>query len=145
MGPRDDHRRAGTAPSGLPQTWGQGRIANELRLKLGVRVSPRTVRKYIPKPLGRGRHDRPSFQHRQIFVRNHGQVIIVCDVCVVVTATFRLLYVVVLMEHATRRILHINVTEPPTAHWTLNDACMKIRGRTLAVPWGHEFQLHLQH
>jgi hypothetical protein len=29
-------------------TWGQERIANELLLKLGLRVSPRTVRKYMP-------------------------------------------------------------------------------------------------
>jgi len=29
--------------------WGEERIANELLLKLGVRVSPRTVRKYLPK------------------------------------------------------------------------------------------------
>lgn len=29
-------------------TWGQRRIANELRLKLGLRVSPRTIRKYMP-------------------------------------------------------------------------------------------------
>src|SRR5262245_50519439 len=35
-------------------TWGQERIANELLLKLGLRVSPRTVRKYLPKPRGRG-------------------------------------------------------------------------------------------
>src|SRR5713101_6219269 len=35
-------------------TWGQERIANELLLKLGLRVSPRTVRKYIPKRLDRG-------------------------------------------------------------------------------------------
>ena len=32
-------------------TWGQERIANELLLKLGLRVSPRTVRKYMPKHL----------------------------------------------------------------------------------------------
>jgi len=30
-------------------TWGQERIANELLLKLGIRISPRTVRKYMPK------------------------------------------------------------------------------------------------
>jgi putative transposase len=37
----------------------------------------------------------------------------------VVAATFRLLYIFVLMEHATRRILHVNVTAHPTAPWTL--------------------------
>jgi putative transposase len=35
-------------------TWGQERIANELLLKLGLRVSPRTVRTYMPKRLDRG-------------------------------------------------------------------------------------------
>ena len=29
-------------------TWGEERIAHELLVKLGIRVSPRTVRKYIP-------------------------------------------------------------------------------------------------
>ena len=53
------------------------------------------------------------------FVRNHAQAIVACDFCVVVTATFRLLYVFVVMEHATRRILHTNVTAHPTASWTL--------------------------
>ncbi len=52
-------------------------------------------------------------------MRNHAQAIVACDFCVVVTATFRLLYVFVLMEHATRRILHVNVTAHPTAAWTL--------------------------
>jgi hypothetical protein len=34
--------------------WGEERIANELLVKLGVRLSPRTVRKYMPKqPSGR--------------------------------------------------------------------------------------------
>ena len=53
------------------------------------------------------------------FVRNHAQAIVACDFCVVVTATLRLLYIFVVMEHATRRILHINVTAHPTASWTL--------------------------
>jgi hypothetical protein len=30
-------------------TWGEERIANELLLKLGIQVSPRTVRKYLPR------------------------------------------------------------------------------------------------
>ncbi len=29
-------------------SWGQRRFANELWLKLGLKVSPRTVRKYLP-------------------------------------------------------------------------------------------------
>jgi putative transposase len=66
---------------------------------------------------GRGR--RVMSQHWWTFVRNHAQAIIACDFCVVVTATFRFLYIFVLMEHATRRILHCNVTTHPTAQWTL--------------------------
>ena len=100
-------------------TWGQERIANELRLKLGLRVSPRTVRKYLPKRLNRGPGTRVPSQRWRTFVRNHAQAIVACDFRVVVTATFRLLYVLVVMEHATRRILHTNVTVHPTAPWTL--------------------------
>ena len=37
----------------------------------------------------------------------------------VVTATFRLVYVFVIMEVGTRRILQFNVTHHPTADWTL--------------------------
>ena len=100
-------------------SWGEEHIANELLLKLGLRVSPRTIRKYLPKRLNPGRGKRVTTQRWQTFVRNHAQTIVACDFCVVVTGTFRLLYVFVLMEHATRRILQINVTAHPTASWTL--------------------------
>jgi transposase InsO family protein len=53
------------------------------------------------------------------FVHNHANVIVACDFFVVVTATFRTLYVFVIMELGTRRILHHNVTAHPTAEWTL--------------------------
>jgi transposase InsO family protein len=36
-----------------------------------------------------------------------------------VTATFRILYVFVVIEHVSRRLLHVNVTAHPTAEWTL--------------------------
>jgi putative transposase len=100
-------------------SWGEERIANELLVKLGLRVSPRTVRKYLPTQLDRGGHRRIPSQCWRTFVRNHAQAIIACDFCVVVTVTFRFLYVFVMMEHATRRILHANVTAHPTAAWAL--------------------------
>jgi len=100
-------------------TWGEERIANELLLKLGLRVAPRTVRKYMPKRFDRGRNNGISSQRWRTFVRNHAQAIVACDFCMVVTTTFRLFYVFVLMEHATRRILHVNVTAHPTALWTM--------------------------
>ena len=56
--------------------WGEERIANELRLKLGLRVSPRTVRKYMPKrPPGWTRGD----QRWSTFLRNHAKALIACD------------------------------------------------------------------
>jgi putative transposase len=100
-------------------SWGEERMANELLLKLGLRVSPWTVRKYLPKRLDRGRGGHVPSQRWRTFVRNHAQAIVACDFCVVVTATFRLLYVFVAMEHLTRRILHVKVTAHPTAAWTL--------------------------
>jgi transposase InsO family protein len=118
-------------------TWGQERIANELLLKLGLRVSPRTVRKYMPPHVERGPGKRVQAQRWRTFVRNHAQAIVACDFCVVVTATFRLLYVFVLMEHATRRILHVNVTAHPTASWTLQ----QLR-EALPADHGYRFLLH---
>jgi putative transposase len=100
-------------------TCGEERIANELLLKMGLRVSPRTVRKYLPHSHACRPTPGVSSQRWRTFVRNHAQAIIACDFCVAVTATYRLLYVFVIMEHATRKILHANVTGQPTAAWTL--------------------------
>jgi len=100
-------------------TWGQERIANELLLKLGLRVSPRTVQKYILKRLNRGPGRGATAQRWRTFVNNHAQAIIACDFCVAVTATFRLFYVFVVIEHVSRRLLHVNVSAHPSADWTL--------------------------
>ena len=97
-------------------TWGEERIAAELLLKLGIRISPRTVRRYIPD---RGPGKGISSQHWMTFVRNHAQAIVACDFFVSVTAAFRILYVFVVLEVGTRRIVHLNVTAHPTAAWTL--------------------------
>lgn len=58
-------------------TWGQRRIANELRLKLGLRVSPRTVRKYMPTHLDRAPGQHVPAQRWRTFVRNHAWDLIV--------------------------------------------------------------------
>ena len=112
-------------------TWGEERIANELKLKLGIRVSPRTVGKYLRRG-GPVRTPDPK-QRWLTFVRNHAQAIVACDFFVVVTATFRTLYVMVIMELGTRRVLHHNVTAHPTAEW----AVQQFRE---ALPGGHSYR-----
>jgi putative transposase len=101
-------------------TWGEERVADELSLRLGIFVSPRTVRKYWPKQpvLETGRR-RTSSQHWTTFVRNHAKGIVACDFLMAVTARFQVLLVFVVMEVGSRRILHCNVTAHPTAEWTL--------------------------
>ena len=95
---------------------GEERIASELLVKLGIQVSPRTVRKYMPKrPPGTPRGD----QRWSTFLKNHAKAIVACDFFVAVTATFRMLYVFVIIEHGTRRLRHVNVTAHPSAEWTL--------------------------
>lgn len=95
-------------------TWGEERIANELQVKLGIRVSPRTIRKYLSRTRPGGSSD----QRWATFIRNHAGAIVACDFFVSVTATFKVLYAFVTMEIGSRRILHCNVTEHPTAEWT---------------------------
>ena len=58
-------------------TWGQRRIANELRLRLGLRVSPRTVRTYLPTGLIPGPSRGTTFQRWRTFLRNHAWDLIV--------------------------------------------------------------------
>ena len=112
--------------------WGEARIADELRLKLGIGVAPRTVGKYLSD--GRGPRRTPDPKQRwTTFVRNHAKGIVACDFFVVVTATFRVLYVFVVMEIGTRRIVHQNVTAHPTADWTLQQF-------REALPGDHAYQ-----
>ena len=91
--------------------WGAPRIHGEL-LKLGIDVSQTTVAKYM------GRRRPPPSQTWRTFVRNHIGQVVAADFFVVPTATYRLLFVLVLLAHDRRRIRHIPVTAHPTAAWT---------------------------
>src|SRR5215471_7096444 len=97
-------------------TWGEERIANELKLKLTIQVSPRTVGKYLHRD-GPVRTPDPK-QRWLTFVRNHAKVMVACDFFVVIIVAFRTLYVFVVIEIGSRKILHHNVTAHPTAEWT---------------------------
>jgi transposase InsO family protein len=91
--------------------WGAPRIHGEL-LKLGIDVSQSTVAKYIP------RHRRPPSQTWRTFLTNHVGQITADDFFVVPTATCRLLFVLVILAHQRRRVVHVAVTGHPTAAWT---------------------------
>jgi putative transposase len=83
--------------------WGAPRIHGEM-LKLGIEVSQATVGRHMVR-----RHGPPSPTWRN-FLRNQVDGIAAIDMFVVVTAAFRLLYVSVILSHARRKILHLNVT-----------------------------------
>ncbi len=95
-------------------TWGAPRIHGEL-LKLGFRISQRTVSRYLP----RDRPERGAGGAWVTFLRNHREVLTAMDFFTVPTATFRILYVWFVIHHDRRRILHLNVTEQPTAAWVI--------------------------
>ncbi len=96
--------------------WGEERIASELLVKLGIRISPRTVRNYMPKRSA----GQPSGDRRwAAFLMNHAGEILACDFFIAVTATFRMLYVFVVIEHGSRRLKRVAVTAHPSADWTL--------------------------
>jgi len=61
-------------------------------------------------------------------VRNHARAVLACDFFVTVTATFGMLYIFVVLEVGTRRILHWNVTDHPTAAWTAQQFRMIVSG-----------------
>ncbi len=79
-------------------------------------------------PQGTGTGDRPCSERWMIFFKNHAKAILASDFFVAVTANFRMLYVLVIMEIGTRRIIHFNVTDHPTSEWTLQQFREAIRG-----------------
>ena len=77
---------------------------------------------------GPGTRDRPSSERWMTFVKNHAKAILASDFVVVVTANLRMLYVLVITEIGTRRIIHFNVTDHPTSEWTLQQFREAIQG-----------------
>jgi putative transposase len=92
-------------------TWGRRRIQAELAL-LGYEVAQPTVAKYMHRT-----SPRPSPTWR-MFLTAHARDIVAVDFFLVPTLTFRLLFVFVVLRHERRELLHINVTDHPTAVWT---------------------------
>jgi len=101
--------------------WGAPRIHGEL-LKLGFEVAQSTVARYMVKRRG------PPSQTWRTFLRNHAPDIAAIDLFVVPTISFGLLYGLVIVGLARRRLVWVNVTANPTAEWVA-------RQLTEAFPW----------
>ncbi len=94
--------------------WGAPRIHGEL-LKLGFDVSEITVSRYMPRrPV-----DPDKVKRWMAFLRNHKDAIAAMDFFTVPTASLRMLYVLFVIEHGRRRIVHFNVTPNPTSAWVI--------------------------
>jgi len=92
--------------------WGAPRIHGEL-LRLGFEISERTVSRLLPN---RPPSERLS-QSSRTFLNNHNNKCSI-DFFVVPTVSFKILFVLIILRHSNREIVHFNVTENPTAQWT---------------------------
>jgi putative transposase len=92
-------------------TWGSPRIVGELR-KLGIDIAKSTVETYRVRPR------KPSSPTWKAFLKNHVKDLVALDFFVVPTITYKVLFVLVILAHERRRIVHVNVTQHPTAEWT---------------------------
>jgi putative transposase len=101
------------------QLWGAPRIHGALQT-LGISVSQSTVAKYMR------RHPPPPSQTWRTFLTNHASQIMAADLFVVPTITFRLRFVLVILGHDRRRIVHVAITEHPTAAWTAQQLSERI-------------------
>jgi hypothetical protein len=91
-------------------------------LKLGIKISQATVGRWMP-----WRPKAPSPTWRS-FLRNHLLDIAAIDMFVVATATFRLLYALIVLSLDRRRVVHFAVTQNLTQDWLS-------RQMTEAFPW----------
>jgi hypothetical protein len=101
--------------------WGAPRIHGEL-LKLGIQVSQATVAKYMMR-----RRGEPSPTWRS-FLCNEAIGIAAIDMLAVPSATFRLLFVMLILTHDRRKIVRFDVTQNPTPGWLSRQV-------TEAFPW----------
>jgi transposase InsO family protein len=99
---------------------GQRQVADILLRSFNLLVSPRAVAKYWPRRVdpGKGQPVGSWTWLKFVHKRARANAIVACDFFTVVTATFRTLFVLVMMELGSRKIIHYNVTAHPTAEWT---------------------------
>jgi putative transposase len=127
-------------------TWGAPRIVGELR-KLGIEVAKSTVEKYRVRPRT------PSSATWKTFLKTHVRDLVSLDFFVVPTVTHRVLFVLLILAHERRRIVHFSITEHPTAQWTAQqvvdafpwDEAPRYLLRDRDRVYGAAFQQRVQH
>lgn len=92
--------------------WSAERIHGEL-LKLDIKVATASIQKYIRQV----RPSRAPSQTWSVFLHNHAKDIWACDFLPVIDLFFRQFYLFFIVELATRRVIHFNVTAHPTDAW----------------------------
>ena len=93
--------------------WGAERIRGEL-LKLGIKVSKRTIQKYMRGVRNRG----GGGQSWATFLKNHAERMWVCDFIQTHDLWFRQVYAFFFVHLASRRVVHVAATRHPTQAWT---------------------------
>ena len=125
--------------------WGAPRIHGEL-LKLGIEISQASVAKYMV------RHPKPPSQTWKTFLTTHVSQLVSVDFFTVHTVWFEILFVLVVLAHERRRVVHFNVTAHPTAEWTAQqiveafpfDSSPKYLLRDRDRIYGHEFRKQIE-
>ena len=109
--------------AGANPLWGSPRIHGDL-LKLGIHISERTVARLMPK------RKKPPSQTWRTFLDSHLLDPVSIDFLVVPSATFRVLFVLIILAHNRRRVVHFNVTEHPPALWAAEQVVQAFSGGT---------------
>ena len=108
--------------------WGATRIHGEL-LKLGIQMSEAAVSKYWV------RHPKLKSQDWRTFLQKHMGCSASVDFFVAPTATFRLLFVFIVLQHERRRMVHFSVTAHPTSEWTVQQPAVRAQNPFGSIKW----------
>ncbi len=121
--------------------WGAPRIHGEL-LKLGITIGQAAVSKYMI------RRRKPPSQNWRTFLENRAKEIVSVDFFTVPTATFRILFVFLILSNVRRQVVHFNVRPAPNAAWAGQqmveafpwDTAPRFLLRDRDGVYGHEFR-----